>query len=54
MIDQSDAQAKAIDASITAAFYNGMERAAKIVEKQAGNQQWGRDLAAAIRSEIKT
>ena len=26
------------------------ERAAKIVEKQAGNQQWGRDLAAALRS----
>ena len=27
------------------------ERAAKIVEEQAGNQQWGHDLAAAIRAD---
>ena len=37
MIDQSDAQAKAIDASITAAFYNGMERAAEIAEGWSHN-----------------
>ena len=56
------AQAKAIDASITVAFYNGIEKAAKISEKYIINPEIIRPrparmitdgVASAIRAEIK-
>ena len=49
------AQAKAIDASITVAFYNGMERAAVIADEYDKRYEFGtgEDIAAAIRKEIK-
>ena len=46
---KSDAQAKAIDASITAAFYNGMERAAEVVENHLVDIE---DPLRVIRAEI--
>ena len=51
------AQAKAIDASITAAFYNGMEKAAVISETQVtftdSDERIKMEIAAAIRAEVK-
>ena len=49
------AQAKAIDASITVAYYNGMEAAAKMVGvvAEVEGEHIRTTIAAAIRAEIK-
>ena len=52
-MDDTAAQAKAIDASITAAFYNGMEKAAVLVCLMPDWPLTAQAAAAAIRAGAK-